>query len=178
MTSTFAPFYLFLDFDGVLHDRRASDDDLFIYADRLGLLLEHYPEVVVVVSSSAGKTHLLAALQAACGSSLGPRLKDVTPIVKRVLDGIPAFQRFKEIAYWLATHPAPTDDGRDPGVDALARHDWIALDDAAQGFSPACSQLIHVVDGLGLTISHFTEIEARVAGHRRCCVVPRIFDEN
>ena len=124
MTPSFPPFYLFLDVDGVLHDRRVSAVENFEFADRLGVVLARYPEVLVVVSSSMGRVSPFANLQGACGPLLGPRLHDFTPIVKRVIDGVPPFHRFVEIAYWLATHPhfearQPRPSGRCPGAPRL-----------------------------------------------------------
>jgi hypothetical protein len=167
MTSSFPPFYLFLDVDGVLHDRRVSAVENFEFADRLGVVLARYPEVLVVVSSSMGRIGTLANLQSACGPLLGPRLHDFTPIVKRVIDGAPPFHRFVEIAYWLATHPSSRPDSRDPRLDALPRHDWTALDVAAHWFPPECAQLIRVDSNLGLADEYLDELESRLNAQRR-----------
>lgn len=165
MNATSSPFYLFLDFDGVLHPRGADVMTLFKQADRLGLVLSKYPEVIVVVSSSWRTAHGLDELREFCGPELGPRLQDATGIVKLVLGGQPALHRFKEIEYWLATHPKPMVETRNPQVDALGRSDWIALDDCDFWFPPACPQLIHVADGRGLDDIHFAAIEARLIAH-------------
>lgn len=116
VNTAFPPVYLFLDFDGVLHPRASSETGCFLHADRLRSLLDACPEVMVVVSSSWGKASSLAELRRSCGPLLGPRLHDVTPIVKLVLgNGRPALHRFKEIAYWLATHPKSIVDTRSSG---------------------------------------------------------------
>jgi hypothetical protein len=140
---------------------------LFTHADRLGRLLTDYPEVVVVVSSSWRESYSLEQLRELCGPLLGPRLQDVTGIVTVAL-GVRLIElRFEEIADWLATHPKPIVDSRDPAADALVRHDWIALDDSDFWFPPGCPQLIHIAEGLGLNDAHFAEIEARLVAHRR-----------
>ena len=165
MTTTCPPVYLFLDFDGVLHPEGGDVMALFIHADRLGLLLADYPEVVVVTSSSWREAYSLDALREFCGPLLGPRLHDVTPIVKLVLGGgRPPLHRFEEIARWLAT---PTPATRSPAKDALARDDWIALDDTDFWFPPDCPQLIHVAEGLGLNDAQFEELEGRLIALRK-----------
>lgn len=167
MKITFPPFYLFLDFDGVLHPEGGDVMALFVHADRLGVLVTDYPEIVVVVSSSWREVYPFEELREFCGPLLGPLLQDAMGIAKLVLGSRPALHRFAEIAYWLATHPKPTVETRRPEADALGRSDWIALDDSDFWFPPACPQLLHIADGLGLCDAHFAELEARLLEHRR-----------
>ncbi len=78
------PLHLFLDFDGVLHAVDASLDAACAHADRLGSLLADFPMVRVIVSSSWREIHTLDEMREFCGTPLGPRLVDATPVVRAV----------------------------------------------------------------------------------------------
>jgi hypothetical protein len=50
--------------------------------------------------------------------------------------------------------------------DALARRDWVAIDDTDIWFPPGCRQLLHVDGGHGLTTADLTMLEVQLADHR------------
>ena len=187
MNSVPPPFYLFLDFDGVLH--RATGESILIdhfeYAERLGFAIALFPEVQVVISSSWREVHRLDELREFCGPILGRRIVDVTPVFRRQRDpnkprlrlrtgghaplwkraidtARPWYERFEEISTWLdLCAPAPSH----PRPQAIDRQDWLAIDDMPQLFPPDCPQLILVTDG-GLEDMHFEQIEDRLSAHR------------
>ena len=136
------PFYLFLDFDGVLH-HVGDSPRVLEHAARLGDLLAGNPEVQIIVSSSWREIHDLEEMREFCRPALGSRLVDVTPSIvqKRVLDDDLPYSRFIEIAYWLAGGLARTSGWIEMESSALARDDWIAIDDNDVWFPPGCRQL-------------------------------------
>ena len=123
---------LFLDFDGVLHaDPCYHTERLFENAPRLAAVLEHFAEVCVVLSTSWRTGKSLEAMVAPLPPSLRERVVGVTPFAS---DFSPPphllpYRRHAECVQWMM------DNGQ---VD----RDWIALDDRASWFSPACDFLI------------------------------------
>lgn len=115
---TYLPFILFLDFDGVLHPRCTGT---MRYAPQLEALLADFPNVRVVVTSTWRLSHDLEDLRGWFSRAFAPRVIDVTPYL-----GEGAGVRQREIEQWLQAH---------------AVRGWLAVDDEAQLFSPACPNL-------------------------------------
>jgi hypothetical protein len=186
------PFYLFLDFDGVLHPNHGTILGSFVHADPLGRLLARHSEVRVVVSSAWRETNGIDTLRACCRPVLGARIIGTTPVHRRSryfvdakprvrlrLDGHaaiarlrfssasePFYERFEEIALWLAIHASGSLGGVSAAAAALSRDDWMALDDYDSGFPPGCPQLIHVDGSKGLAEENFEQIEQRLLEYR------------
>ena len=49
---------------------------------------------------------------------------------------------------------------------ALARDDWIAINDTDFWFPPGCQRLLHVEAGTGMQDQHFDTLEARLRAAR------------
>ena len=123
---------LFLDFDGVLHpDPCYQTKRLFENAPRLAAVLDPFAEVCVVLSTSwrTGKT--LDAMVAPLPQPLRERVIGVTPLASAFSPPphLMPYRRHAECVQWMRTN------GQDD-------RDWIALDDRASWFSPACEFLI------------------------------------
>ncbi len=131
---------LFLDFDGVLHpDPCPSPERLFENAPRLTRLLDHHPDVGVVLSTSwrtvRPESELLEALPASLRQrvlGLNPRCSDFTPEPARM-----PYRRHAECEQWLRLH----------GMDGSH---WLALDDRPDWFAPYCENLIECDSRIGL----------------------------
>ena len=135
-------FILYLDFDGVLHHEtvRVSNKTgpfllaperytLFQHAELLAALLEPYPEVQVVLSTSwAVRYGVTAATKRLPGA-----------LQLRVIGGT-FHNRFMNRQEFLDTHR-----GQQVSADVRRRQprDWLALDDDAEGWHP--SHLRHFV---------------------------------
>jgi len=141
---------LFLDFDGVLHPDPCPDRArLFENAPRLAALLEDFPGVGVVLSTSWRTVRSEQELLAALPPSLRQRVLGMTP---RCSDFSPApgrlpFRRHAECEQWLRLH----------GMDDSA---WIALDDRAEWFAPYCENLVECNPRVGFD----ERARARLAG--------------
>jgi len=123
---------LFLDFDGVLHPDPCTDAGrLFEHAPRLARVLDAFPGVGVVLSTSWRTLRAEQELIAALPSSLRPRVLGLTP---RCSDFTPPielvpYRRQAECAQWLREH-------------GMAADPWWALDGRAEWFVPYCEHLI------------------------------------
>jgi len=125
----FWPFVLFLDFDGVLHPGTSGTMRLI---NELEQLLAHYPDVVVVISSSWRMSESLDELRAWFSPEFASRIVSVTP----VLDQAQPAARQTEIETWLKYNPA---------------NHYCALDDEPPLFQPGCPWLIATNPRTGLT---------------------------
>ncbi len=138
---------LFLDFDGVLHpffplpDLPDDENAFFSYWPRLLRVLDDFPSVDVVVSSSWRTSE---NLMAQVPESLRRRIVGLTPEIKRRTrkqypsNFVPEPIRYLEIQRYLKTHKQePTH--------------WIALDDDPLLFPAACPQLILCSMGFGVS---------------------------
>jgi len=123
---------LFLDFDGVLHPDPCPDQTrLFENAPRLVDVLEEFPDVGVVLSTSwrtvCSQAELLAPLPPPLRSRVlgaNPRRSDFKPAPVRL-----PYRRHAECEEWLRMHGMPDSP-------------WLALDDRADGFAPFCERLL------------------------------------
>lgn len=164
------PIHLFLDFDGVLHPSIADHDELFEHANRVGEVVRDFPRVRVVISSTWRELHDLSQLQALCGSLPGSRIVGVTPRLRvaprpGLVRPSPWHERFEEIALWMAAHAPCGHERLDPAIDGAAasqRNYWIALDDCATFFPPACRQLMLIADS-GFQESDVNRLQTRLA---------------
>jgi hypothetical protein len=123
---------LFLDFDGVLHPDPCHDAaQLFEHAPRLAGVLDDFPEVSVVLSTSWRTERTIDDLVAALPEPMRPRVLGVTPLSSafRVPPRLMPYRRQAECERWLEDN------------DAGAR-DWLALDDRASWFEPYFDALI------------------------------------
>lgn len=132
---------LFLDFDGVLHPDPCTDPQrLFERAPVLAPVLQAFPEVSIVLSTS-WRTHLpFAELLEPLPGPVRERVIDMTPEFSRFDAPRPLvpYRRQAECLHWLQARG-----------DAGAQ--WVALDDRASLFAPYCEQLILCESALGLT---------------------------
>lgn len=123
---------LFLDFDGVLHPDPCHDTArLFEHAPRLGDVLDDFPEVDVVLSTSWRASRPVDQLREALPPQVGTRIVGATPhfntfsAPRRLVP----YQRQAECERWLADNDA-------------GERDWLALDDRASWFEPYFDALI------------------------------------
>ncbi|GAB4474919.1 MAG: HAD domain-containing protein [Burkholderiaceae bacterium] len=128
----FAPVILFLDFDGVLHpDPCREACRLFEHAPRLAALLESFPEVCVVLSTSWRNGRSIDDLVGPLAAPLRARVIGVTPTFGEF--AAPArlvpYRRQAECRQWLV------EQGQED-------RPWLALDDRASLFEPYCDRLI------------------------------------
>lgn len=117
---------LALDFDGVLH---AVHGPAFEHLPRLESILRQFSEIDVVVSSSWREAYAWDLILAHFSEDLHSRFIGATPVLSTTWPPYPAHIRYLEIKKFLE------DSGRDP-------HQWIALDDDASLFPPACEELV------------------------------------
>jgi hypothetical protein len=132
---------LFLDFDGVLHPDPCRDPArLFERAPLLDQVLQGFPEVGIVLSTSWRNALSMDQLAAALPIGLAQRMLGVTPVFAEFdapLHLMP-YSRHAECVRWLA------ENGQDD-------RDWIALDDRAYWFAPFCEFLVLCDPASGLT---------------------------
>lgn len=145
-----AEVYLFLDFDGVLHDDPEDGQELVHPFEHLPafeqVLREADPGgcVKIVISSAWRESESLATMKAFFSDDVALRIVDITPILP-VLDMgwaglMTRGHRESEIQAWLAQH-AP-------------KASWFAIDDKKEGFKAPYTQVVlvtpHDEDGRGL----------------------------
>lgn len=148
---------LFLDFDGVLHPDPCFDEArLFENAPRLAEVLDAYPEVSVVLSTSWRMQRTLAELVEPLPQGLRERVIDVTPPFS--MADAPAsllpYRRQAECMQWLCVNGEP-------------QTPWLALDDRASLFAPYCEQLILCEPTRGLTEATVARLGSRFAWARQ-----------
>jgi len=123
---------LFLDYDGVLHPDPCLDPArLFENAPRLAAVLDEFPEVGVVLSTSwrnvRTEAEVLDPLPAVLRARIigrTPKYSECTGIGTRA-----PFRRHAECEQWLRTH-------------GMAADPWWALDDRPDWFAPYCENLL------------------------------------
>jgi len=133
-------FVVFLDFDGVLHPGTTGTMRL---AGALEALLEKYPDVRIVISSSWRMGETLDELRGWFSPSIASRIIGVTPVLAPSLRAV----RQAEAESWLGANPT--------------RH-WCALDDEAELFQAGCSWLILTDSRTGLTQDTLRKLEAKL----------------
>jgi len=123
---------LFLDYDGVLHpDPCPERGRLFENAQRLAQVLDEFPEVGIVLSTSWRNAHTESELLDPLPETLRARVLGITPKFgefSAAAARIP-YRRHAECEQWLLTHE-------------MADSQWWALDDRAYWFAPYCENLI------------------------------------
>lgn len=134
----FTRLYLFLDFDGVLHPEGVGPELEFCHLENFEDLLRHYPQVLIVLSTSWRLSVSLEDLVAYFSTDIRDRIIGATPNLQEL--AIPRGLRQRECEQWLASNA--------PGAP------WLAVDDRANYFDEVCPQLVllpHVhVGGAGL----------------------------
>lgn len=148
---------LFLDFDGVLHpDPCPQAHRLFEQAPRLARLLEPFPDVGVVLSTSwrtvRPEHELLDPLPAALRQrilGMNPRCNDFAPA-----PALLPYRRHAECAHWLRQH-------------GMADSAWLAVDDRPDWFAPYCENLVECDSRIGLDERVCQELASRLAQARR-----------
>ncbi len=136
---------LFLDFDGVTHPDPCRKDQYFRQSPLIENVLREHANVNVVISSSWRYDHQLSELQAFFSSDLRSRVIDVTPSVARTDDEgwIPRdllqHHREWECRKWIRQQ-RPLDTP------------WLAIDDAAEWFTPQCAHLLTTQSALGFQL--------------------------
>lgn len=123
---------LFLDYDGVLHPDPCRDRErLFENAPRLLEVLQDFPEVDVVLSTSWRAVYRIEELVMPLPQPLAARVVGITPLFSGIEAPRPLapYARHAECMQWLQQQSA-------------AERDWIALDDRPSWFAPYCEQLI------------------------------------
>lgn len=130
---------LFLDFDGVLHPYPYKPGQAFAAVPRLLAVLDDFPSVEVVVSSSWRLVRYSRAWLEV-PEALRKRIIGHTPEVRRREHGmhmgtLPPLRQ-AEILRYLA-------DSGD------SERSWVALDDDERLFSPECPNLILCTEGFG-----------------------------
>ncbi len=123
---------LFLDYDGVMHPDPCPDAArLFENAQRLARVLEPFPGVGVVLSTSWRNVRTPAELMAPLPKSLRQRILGSTPRFcdfSSVAGRVP-YRRHAECEQWLREH-------------SMYDSPWWALDDRPDWFAPYCENLI------------------------------------
>jgi hypothetical protein len=150
-------FYLFLDFDGVLHPMLGSSpvepEQQFSATHRLWYLLRTYPEMRVVFSSSWRFTCTLDVLCGFVTRGGGEDLKDrfigSTPKVAPIREDSNRGFRQRECEAWLASQ----------GCEEAA---WLALDDCKPGFLEICNNFYAVDASSGLSEDDMVALLAKV----------------
>jgi hypothetical protein len=123
---------LFLDFDGVLHPDPCRDPTrLFEQAPRLAAVLEDFPEVSIVLSTSWRTTRTIDELAALLPAPMRPRIVGMTPHFSEidVPPRLVPYRRQAECAEWFERHA---------GIGET----WLALDDRPSWFEPYFEALI------------------------------------
>jgi hypothetical protein len=132
---------LALDFDGVLHPKRAGgpyflDGPCMLLAE----VLDAIGDVEIVISSTWKDAYSLAQLRSKLPQPLSQRAVGTTPSLPHSEP-----QRQSEIVAFFAQHP-----GRWAS--------WTALDDDASLFTPNCSQLVTCEAAVGFSANQAAEL--------------------
>jgi len=123
---------LFLDYDGVLHTDPCKDKArLFEHAPRLAQVLDVFPAVGVVLSTSWRTVKSREELLAPLPDSIRQRVLGITPNFSEFSAPAPLvpYRRHAECDQWLRMY-------------SMNGSPWIALDDRPDWFAPYCDNLI------------------------------------
>jgi hypothetical protein len=149
---------LFLDFDGVTHPDPCRKDEYFRQLPLIEDVLREHADVNVVISSSWRYDYRLPELQAWFSPDL-PRVIDVTPSVARTddEDWIPRdllqHHREWECRKWIRQNrPLHTP--------------WLAIDDAAEWFTPECAHLLRTQSEFGFLREHVFVLDRMIKERR------------
>lgn len=120
------PFYLMVDFDGVLQDATSDPFIPMRYAKNLALITEVDRSIRIVVTSTHREGKSLDHLR----SWFPAELRDLVVGMTTVLpEGRAGGGRQREIEAWLVNRPHAS---------------WLALDDEAYLYDKDCAQFVHV----------------------------------
>ena len=132
---------LFLDFDGVLHDSHAVDNDHFTHRDLFEALLREHPHVDVVFSTSWRRMYKLPQLREFFSEDLRCRFIGVTPFLKSGPQRVYLpYQRSHEILEWMKRHR-----------QAYPGRDFVAVDDDRSQFPDDCFWVVLTCPSMGLS---------------------------
>ncbi len=148
---------LFLDFDGVLHPDPCFDEArLFERAPSLAEVLDRYPEVSIVLSTSWRTQCTLNELNERLPQALRERVIDVTPpfAFGDAPSPLVPYRRHAECMQWLR---ASGDEQRP----------WLALDDRPTLFAPYCEQLIVCDPQHGIVETTLTRLDSALTRARQ-----------
>jgi hypothetical protein len=140
---------LFLDFDGVLHPVDRPTGTL-VLLPALERVLRDFAEVDIVISSAWREAYTLEQLRGLFAPDIQARVIDVTPIFAEIDRPAP---REAEILAWLQSA------GR-------TEEEWVAIDDIAWFFSPACPNLILTETTIGFDAEVAQTLRRRLSAVR------------
>lgn len=138
---------IFLDFDGVLHPVHARDSGQFCYMEDFLDLVDDFPKIEIVISSSWRHQMSLDTLQSMFGRH-ARKVIDATPDVKAPVKN--DFWRLYEIETWIAENDY--------------KGSWIAIDDAANEFPFEHPDLFLCESSIGLDDDAIEALRLRLMG--------------
>ena len=145
---------VFLDFDGVTHPEPCFHENVMCRMDKIAAVLNRYPEIEIVVSSSWRMQYTLSELQDFLCEIAPHRIIDVTPSIKKPSpDWVPGVFSLSErqwgIEAWLkANRPFGTP--------------WIAIDDQLFWFEEGCKNLLLTDKKTGFTDADAILLDAMI----------------
>lgn len=138
-------FYLFLDFDGVLHGEGISSKGLFEHISLFCRSLAPYKnQVEIIISSSWRKTHELTHLRSFFDSTIRDMITGITPILNDQ-DSYAKGGRQREIEQYCL-------------INKINQEQWLAIDDQERFFDNDCSNVFFTESQIGLTEENLSEI--------------------
>lgn len=141
---------LMLDFDGVLHpDPCPADEPFFGHVPMLEEVLQEFPNVEIVITSTWRATRNLEQLKEIFSANIARRVIGLTPQWQDHAELAatigPSYIRSIEIEAWLRSRGEPW-------------LNWIALDDKRYWFRPFCKNLVTCNPETGLSAENVTEL--------------------
>lgn len=140
---------IFLDFDGVLHPIHARDQGHFCWMENLLDVLDDFPDIQVVISSSWRHVMDFGVIK----SMLGLHGYKVIGVTRDILKPEDGYWRFHEIQGWLMDHEY---QGK-----------WLAIDDAEHEFPPEHPNLFLCDSSIGLDDDMSEALRQRLRGLMR-----------
>jgi hypothetical protein len=124
---------LFLDFDGVSHPEPCRPDEEFSTLRLIEDVLQEFPGVEIVISSSWREHFLIEEIRAKFSADIGSRIVGFTPVVRKLTERwtppCADAVREAEVLIWMkANRPWGTP--------------WLAIDDRPRWFTPECRNLL------------------------------------
>lgn len=145
---------LFLDFDGVLHPEPCFDrTKLFCFLPNLESVLEEFPSVNIVITSTWRDNRSLDDLRVLFSEVIRHRVIGMTPNWRDCAElfEIIGFQRQTEIEAWLRNSLEPWES-------------WIAIDDKPYLFRPFLPNLIKTESSIGFDAAAEIRLRMLLAG--------------
>lgn len=128
---------LFLDFDGVLHPYPCADSELFCWMDNFEQVLQSFPEIEIVISSSWREQRSLEALKQLFPTSLRSQIIGATPVLPVSDEDWLSPHREQEILQWLRQHQREDEA-------------WLAIDDTLELFEHCTDRVLLCDSYVGL----------------------------